>query len=408
MYSLKKAFTLVEMIIVATILWFVMTIIVSIYFKMVDIKTDIYAKTHLIKNTNNLVEKINIMMKNYTIDYEEYFNRQIVWCDGVGWNFWSWWDNWHCDKFTAYGNANSVNSTNTLNHILYYCTSQQNNNSTYWNLSEEPWSDNDCEWDILWVTGSNYIYEEKAQGSLQNGGWCFSSLTNVWPQSFWQYRLQFWDVKANADGLWWCKWDDDDTDIWLWPDAIIDNGNIKELYLISKDGKKRTYFRKKLVWSWDFDRDWHYWQLTWEKLYKLQILKLRWFDIWSGHNWDNIWPTANDWQIDTWACDKKEWFTCNWAPINWWYVGYNLPSDIDDGWTDLTQNDISIEKFDLTIYPEKDPNYAWLTWAYQIAPYVKLNLKTRFYPINYQRKLNPAELMKYSMDLETTFSIKPY
>jgi hypothetical protein len=48
---------------------------------MEKLKTDVFAKTLLIKNTNSLVEKLNILLKNYTIDYEEYFNRKIVGCN---------------------------------------------------------------------------------------------------------------------------------------------------------------------------------------------------------------------------------------------------------------------------------------------------------------------------------------
>jgi hypothetical protein len=51
---------------------------------MLKTKTDIYAKATLVKNTNNVLEKLNIIMKNYTIDYEEYFNRRIVGCDSDG------------------------------------------------------------------------------------------------------------------------------------------------------------------------------------------------------------------------------------------------------------------------------------------------------------------------------------
>jgi len=45
---------------------------------MLDIKIDVTVRTNLVKSTNNFVEKLNIMIKNYTIDYEEYFNRKIV------------------------------------------------------------------------------------------------------------------------------------------------------------------------------------------------------------------------------------------------------------------------------------------------------------------------------------------
>jgi prepilin-type N-terminal cleavage/methylation domain-containing protein len=77
---MKKAFTLIEMIISVTILGLVLSVIIGIYFQMQKLRTDIFAKSILIKNTNLLVEKLNLVMKNYTIDYEEYFNRRIVGC----------------------------------------------------------------------------------------------------------------------------------------------------------------------------------------------------------------------------------------------------------------------------------------------------------------------------------------
>jgi len=401
---MKKAFTLIEMLIVTVILWIILTIILTIYFKMLDIKTDVTVRSNLVKSTDNLVEKLNIMMKNYTIDYEEYFNRKIVWCNSNWWSSFSWdvWTGWYCKKFTSYGNWNSIDSSlNTWNNILYYCTSHGN----WWWTVEKPWN-SDCEWNGS--SGSNYIYDEKNSNNLSNGSWCVNSESSPWIESFWEYKLQFWDVKANADDNWWCKWDDDDTDLWIWPDAIADNWNIKELYLISKDWKKRIFFRRKLVWSWDFNYNWTAWDVPWERLYKLQMLKLRWFDIWSWHDADNIWKTFNDGYIDTWACDKKEWFKCNWADIGWWYNWYKLPANVNDGWADITSNDISVDKFNLTIYPMKSPDYAWSTWAYQIAPYIRMDLKTRFYPINYQRKINPETVMNYTMNIQTTFSVKPY
>jgi len=77
----KKAFTLVELVITVTIFSLILTVAISIYFQMQKLQTDVFAKSLLIKNTNSLVEKLNIVMKNYTIDYEEYFNRKIVGCN---------------------------------------------------------------------------------------------------------------------------------------------------------------------------------------------------------------------------------------------------------------------------------------------------------------------------------------
>ena len=407
---MKKAFTLVEMIVAVTILWLILWTIFSIYFQMQKLRTDIFAKSLLVKNTNALVEKLNLVIKNYTIDYEEYFNRRITWCswdnwgDGFRWNVWT---SWYCSDFTYYGNWNSV-ITNTGNHLLYYCTSDTSDVS--WEPKEQPWS-NDCEWNngdgVSW---QNYIFGQN-ENDLNNWSGCRENVwwDNNWNnkiQSFWEYALQFWDVKKNADSYKWCKWDDDDTDLWIWPVAIWDNLHVKELYLISKDKKKRIFIRRKLVWEQDLDNDWNI--STWEKLYKLQILKLRGFDIGSWHNANNIDSTYNDSHIDTWACDAQEWFICHGAPINWWFSGYNLPKDINDWWVDLTINDITVDQFDLSIFPTINPNLAWQdTWV-QIYPYIILRLTTSFYPENYKTKLNPKELLKYKMNLQTTFSVKPY
>ncbi len=408
---MKKAFTLVEMIIAVTILWLILTTIFSIYFQMQKLRTDIFAKSLLVKNTNSLVEKLNLVIKNYTIDYEEYFNRRMRgcvwdnWWDGFTWNVWT---SWYCIDFTYYGNGSSVDSNNTGNHILYYCTSDTSDVS--WEPKEQPWN-NDCEgnnWDG--VSWQNYIFWQN-NSNLDAGSWCRENVGWDWNwdnkiQSFWEYKLQFWDVKKNADWYKWCKWDDDDTDLWIWPVAIGDNLHVKELYLISKDKKKRIFIRRKLISEEDFNNDWQI--TTGERLYKLQILKLRWFDIGSWHNWNNIWSTYNDGHIDTWACDAQEWFKCDGPAIKGWFVWYNLPKDIDDWWVDLTTNDITVDNFDLAIFPTIDPNLAWQdTWV-QIYPYIILRLTTSFYPQNYKTKLNPRELLKYKMNLQTTFSVKPY
>lgn len=394
-FNEKSAFTLIEMLVVSVILWSVLTTVLSVYFKITEIKAEVVAKTKITKDTNELAEKINLNMKNYIIDYEEYFNRKQVWCD------WDWWDDfsrdvwgsWYCTKFTHYWNANAVDRENATNNILYYCTSKAN-----W---EEP-GDSDCEWnDGNGASWNNYIYSNTT--NLLDWFWCIKE----WLQSFGQYKLQFWDVKGNADWTWGCQWDDDDTDLGRGPVAIGDNKNVKELYLISKDQKKRILLRRKLVTEEDFDLDWET-NTTWEKLYKLQILKLRGFDIGSWHIAGQVWPTVNDGKIDTWACDAKEWFICNWENIWWWYTNYNLPENVDDWRTDLTSNEISLEEFNFEIFPTKYYDYAWYESDFQIAPYIKMQLKTRFYPTNYRTKLNLSALMKYTTEIQTTFSIKPY
>ena len=400
MKLLKKWFTLLEMLIVVTVLWLVFTVIINSYYKLMSAKTDIYVRSILTQNTNTLTEKINLIMKNYTIDYEEYFNRSIVWCDNDGWNSYTWdvGENWYCDKFTTYWNSNWLWISSTWN-VLYYCSSVWFN----WSLKETVWWTEDCEWVVN--TWSNYIYEEKTSGALENGSWCWESLWNNKIQSYWEYAVQFWDVNKNADWLYGCKWDDDDVDLWKWPIAIFDNKNVKELYLISKDWKKRIFLRRNLIYSWDLNNDWT--TDSWEKLYKIQILKLRGFDLWENHDWNG--KLAYDGKIDTWACDKAEWFVCKWKSLDsLWYTWYNLPEDINDWWKDYNITDLSIDSLNFVIYPVKLPSLAWQEDKYQISPYVVMDLTTRFYWKNYLKKLNPAALSWYRMRLNTMFSVKEY
>jgi hypothetical protein len=58
----------------------VFTVVIMAYKQLMESKLDIFVRSSLSKQTNTLVEKLNILMKNYTIDYEEYFNRKMVGC----------------------------------------------------------------------------------------------------------------------------------------------------------------------------------------------------------------------------------------------------------------------------------------------------------------------------------------
>jgi hypothetical protein len=39
------------------------------------------ARANLLENTYYMVERVNLLLKDYTVDYEEYFNRKNVGCD---------------------------------------------------------------------------------------------------------------------------------------------------------------------------------------------------------------------------------------------------------------------------------------------------------------------------------------
>ena len=49
--------------------------------RIIRLKTDIDARHILIQNTYDVMEKLNGRFQDYTIDYEEYFNRQMVGCN---------------------------------------------------------------------------------------------------------------------------------------------------------------------------------------------------------------------------------------------------------------------------------------------------------------------------------------
>lgn len=85
----KKAFTLLEVIVSITIFFVLLVVIIGLYTRMVRLKYNIEARQSLIQNSYDAMEKINVLLKDYTIDYEEYFNRRNVGCNGnnAGENF---------------------------------------------------------------------------------------------------------------------------------------------------------------------------------------------------------------------------------------------------------------------------------------------------------------------------------
>ena len=388
----KGGFTLVEMIVVLTMFFVLMSIVIWFYIKMIWWKYSIQARQTLIQNSYYIFENINLELKNFTIDYEEYFNRKMVGCDWADcWDVFkrnvdSGVQNWHCDNFTFYGNRNSISSSETNNHILYYCSSL-----------------------------SGYINPELIlkDSSIQEWSWCFDQSKfdyNSWyQQSFGQYQQQFRDYKDDIWKLPWVRWDDDDENVGIWPISIADPENIKELYLISQDGMKRILIRRTLIEKWDWNKDWTGWDNDSEYRYNLQILKLRGFDAWSEHNFDNL---NSEWiydsKIDTWACDFAWGFICNGSGVWWPYSGFNLPADNDDGWVNLFEKNLTISDFNLIISPSKNPNYAWAEPDFQINPYIRMTITSKLYGKIRYKKLWYRPLDEFKMSLQTTFNTKNF
>lgn len=372
----KAGFTLLEVIIAVTIFFLLLVVILNIYTKMMKIKYNIQARTNITQDAYFVVEKINLLLKDYTIDYEEYFNRKNIWCDNyttpftrdVG-------ENGYCDIFTAYGNNNPIN--NQQKHELYFCS---------------------------FVIGNTDPYTVIKEANVTNGSWC----TYTGQQSFGQYYWQFRDVKKDVDSVLGAWNDDDDEDILQWPIAIEETNNVQELYLISQDGTSRIFIRRALLESGDRNND-GFISGDSEKLYTLQILKLKWFDAGNNHNFDvNTSSGVYDGKIDTRACDYAQGFICVGSGIHWIYSGYNLPIDKDDGRVSLFQKNITISNRNISISPNKNPQYALAEDNAQINPYFTLSFTSKLYGEIRQKRLGTVSIDEFQTSIQTTFNTKNF
>lgn len=359
-----SAFTLVEVIISLVLFSLLSVSTISIYNNVLNSRIDVQSKQVLIENSNKVVDLINLFADEYTIDYEEYFNRAQVGCS----NGTSFWDvsnsSGYCSNFTAYWNENDHYWSDNSDHRLYVCSSNDSRTNKYpYIYTLNPWN-----------------------GCTRNG-----------KQSFGEYYWQFRDVHT-----WWIN-DKNDEFIATWPTAIINNTGVQELYLISKDNTQRLFFRRKC-------HDESNLMLSgggFQNLCSIQILKLRGFDAWTKHNFED--STDNfgvyDGVIDTWACDYAEWFDCRGDSVWWDYSDFKLPVDKDDGWEDLTDPDeISILDWNLEIYPKKSPWFSLAETGNLIPPFFILKLQSQLNVDKWQQILSSVE--KSDLFLQNIFFMK--
>lgn len=294
--------------------------------------------------------------KWWLVDFEEYFNRKVVWTAFSSghydlptwfWNFWEWWDPWvlPIDYWTWF----------------YYCRS----------------------WDWLSMTNT----------WLNIDLWCFNnwnynntSNSQIWePQRYWEYSFQFIDYNSNADiDLWdedwinWIVWDDDDEFLWRWPIAFSWWTDLKELYLIWWSKTTRTLFR------WNVKEDPNKpaaetcsinWSniITWSWcLWTIQMLKLDWKDWWMDHEEWTPDPdkTESDWVIDTWVINWDFDPNFNWTNyiIAW--------SNTNNYWLDVFPDTINIIDFKVFLYPNIDSSLSWKesNSDVRLSPYVRINI----------------------------------
>lgn len=373
----KLWFTLIEILVwvlifsIVIIWWFQALTSVTIW--KVKLMSSVDNQKQIIYFQEKLFDEIK---KWWLIDFEEYFNRKVVWTAFSSWhytintwfwNFWSWWNVW----------------TNTFwDDFFYQCRS--------WN----------------WTDMSSWI--------LNPTKWCYDSNFNIYwnsvnwkPQRYWQYSFQFIDYNSNFDSDMWDEdwnwsivWDDDDEYLWDWPIVFWSWTDLKELYLISWDKKTRTLFR----WNVNIDPNapssaicninWSN-VITWSWcIWTIEMLKLEWKDYWYNHlSWDSdLWEY--DWLIDTWVIHNDFW---------WWneYVAWSLSQNF---WISLFPDDINVSKFEVFLYPNKDPDLAWKTIdsSVNIAPYVRLNLEMwPSWKTKNKSKWNPKNI-KFSTTISLT------
>ena len=342
-----KAFTLVEIlistVIIASILtvWFYAIAFITVW------KIRLVEATKIEKEWFYFSEKLFELIKTWwELDFEEYFNRKIVWTT----NF----DAGHYSTLTGYGNFWfwwTVEST-TYGAPLYYCISPS-------------WTSMGTDWCI---TTNNSALEDH----------------NWEPQRYWQYAAQFIDYNSDFDADWWDEdgnWglnafigDDDDVFLGQGPDVFTVNNNIHELYLISGDKKTRTYFRwnvqedpnKPPAEVCDFSDPSN---PTWDGcLGTIEFIVLNEKDWWDDHDEANIDTNGSqyDGTIDTWIVNSR--FSGNDNTIagsqtNWY-------------WESLFPNDISVSDFEIYAFPHKDIDLAWKENNSSInqAPYVRLKM----------------------------------
>lgn len=368
------------------------TIVTTIFIYIYKSKGALEARQTVTKESYFFLEKLQVMSKDYTIDYEEYRNRQQVGCtspQNPSWN-----TTGHCTMMTYYGNRNMLLNANSLQNELYYC-------------STKIWNDTLSDWILVsWpLDDISHCINGLSLGSNDP----FSTPIFSWfVQSYGQYSKMFIDVKDDVDYTTGAVKDDDDEALWSWALAIIQSGSVypQELYLISNDKERRLFFRRKLIEQSDYNNDGFTWDS--EKLYTIQVLQLKWFDAGSNHDFD----TANyswvyDGVIDTWACDYGLWFQCNGQSVSWAYTDFRLPLDNDDGRQDLLTNDITISSRDIVISPLSDPYLAWKQDDAQINPFFSIDFTAKLYGKNWYLKIPWNQMDQYNLKLQTTFSTSP-
>ena len=359
----KQAFTLIEtmvaILIVAVVLisWFQLFSMASVS------KIKLEEQTKLEKNIFYFSEKLFTLIKNgWVLDYEEYFNRKVVWTELENWHykkfswFWNFWNWWNLDRLEFWD-------------WFYYCIS-----SSWSKINSSEWCVKKHNIDKTEISGAKFN---------QNYSWK--------PQRYWQYSYQFIDYNSNFDSDNWDEnWDwkiikdDDDEHMWKGPEVFEAGKNVNELYLISWDKKTRTFFRWKIIQD-EFSKEkkcivsTENWKIIPNQncRWTIEYLQLEGKDWGEDHNWFSG-KFLNDWVIDTWLVSSNfSWLdniSLQQRAVIWW------TEKADKYWKPLFPDDINISKFEVKAYPNIDSSKVWNEDSqkqnnYLVSPYVIISVK---------------------------------
>ncbi len=374
-----KAFTLIEVLVSILIVAVILVSWFQAYSMVFAWKIKLIERTKLQKEVVFFSERLfQTIKKWWTIDYEEYFNRKMVWTETKS---------WHYLKNTSFWNVWSYIDD------FYYCRSLEPNimTATWWCF------DNGLNTDITWKK-PNILQNKKAQRYWQYA-W-------VWEKFLWQawdYNKDWWDDSE----IWWVAWDyfnvwtiiDEKDDLALWglPEVFKNGENLKELYLISWDKKTRTFFRYSVkkdpnaIAGANCDFSDGIWTWSW-CLWNIEFLVLDWKDRWMDHNKlvEDKWQ--NDWYIDTWLINER--FNSKKEELAWASSdAYRKP---------LFPRFINVSKFGIYLYPNKNQKID--NFSEKISPYlilvlevepsweIKKRIRWKINPINLTTTINLTEV----------------
>jgi len=341
MKSNQHWFTLIEILtwvliagIVMTSWFYALNLITLSRIKLIE-------ETEITREAFYLSQKLFEEIKAWgTLDYEEYFNRRIV-NMSAGTNVWS----WHFIKPTWFWNFGvwwTVGNSTYWAQEFYYCTSD-------WLWFSLTW----------WCVTLNSRF-----------GWLISNPLNVnysgIPQRYGQYKYQFIDFRGDQNTNGDIRGDQDDEHMGSGPIAFTGWQNVTELYLISGDGKKRTFFR------WNVKQDPNAPWITCNGadptgsgcLWNIEMLRLTGEDMWFNHDGASLW--AYDGIVDTWRVER--------AFAGW--VDVVAGSDTSNYWQEFFSDGISVKDFKVFAYPNIDTKNAWKVTAesQNVNPYVRINM----------------------------------